>query len=76
MTRCPQTTATVLEVRGRQIGVLVPDHQHYLFFAAVSDAACLDGTRFRSVAEGERRVARLLKDPRRAKAPTVTPART
>lgn len=60
MTRRLDAPATVVEVQGRQLGVLVAEHTHYLFFAAVPEAAHLDGARFRSIEQSQRAVAQLV----------------
>jgi hypothetical protein len=64
MTSGVATGAVVVEVRGRQVGLLVPETPAYRFYAAVPEAVPLDGARYRSLARGEAEVARHLRGPR------------
>jgi hypothetical protein len=50
----------VLEVDGNATGVLVRNGQSYLFFAACSEAAGLEGTSFASIRSAEKSVRRAL----------------
>jgi hypothetical protein len=74
MTRSAKSSAVVLEVRDRQVGVLVPERACYLFYSAVPEATRLDGVRYRSVAECKNAVAAMLGHAGAGTRPTHTSA--